>query len=157
MFADVRNYVYKGKTIDQQVHLGFDLSDLQNAPVHVANDGRVVHAGDLGIYGNCVVVDHGYALQSIYGHMNRIDVKVGDMVKKDQSLGMAGATGLALGVHVHFSMQIDGVQTNPREWWDEHWIHDRILSKLQPEAAASVSAAPPVATKVSTRRGRRSR
>ena len=135
MFADVRNYIYKGKKIDQQVHLGFDLSDTQNAPVHVANDGRVVHAGDLGIYGNCVVVDHGYALQSIYGHMNRIDVKVGDMVKKDQSLGVAGATGLALGVHVHFSMQIDGVQVNPREWWDEHWIHDRILSKLEPAAA----------------------
>jgi murein DD-endopeptidase MepM/ murein hydrolase activator NlpD len=157
MFADVRTYVYKGKTIDQQVHLGFDLSDLQNAPVHVANDGRVVHAGDLGIYGNCVVVDHGYALQSIYGHMNRIDVKVGDMVKKNQSLGMAGATGLALGVHVHFSMQIDGVQVNPREWWDEHWIHDRILSKLQPDGTAPASAAPPVAMKVSTRRGRRSR
>jgi murein DD-endopeptidase MepM/ murein hydrolase activator NlpD len=157
MFADVRTYVYKGKTIDQQVHLGFDLSDLQNAPVHVANDGRVVHAGDLGIYGNCVVVDHGYALQSIYGHMNRIDVKVGDMVRKDQSLGVAGATGLALGTHVHFSMQIDGVQVNPREWWDEHWIHDRILSKLQPDAAAPVSSAPPVATRVSTRRGRHSR
>jgi murein DD-endopeptidase MepM/ murein hydrolase activator NlpD len=132
MFADVRNYIYQGKKIDQQVHLGFDLSDTQNAPVHVANDGRVVHAGDLGIYGNCVVVDHGYALQSVYGHLNRVDVKVGDMVKKNQSLGVAGATGLALGVHVHFSMQIDGVQVNPREWWDEHWIHDRILSKLAP-------------------------
>jgi murein DD-endopeptidase MepM/ murein hydrolase activator NlpD len=94
----------------------------------------VVHAGDLGIYGNCVVVDHGYALQSIYGHLNRVDVKVGDMVKKDQSLGVAGATGMALGVHVHFSMQIDGVQVNPREWWDEHWIHDRIMSKLDPNA-----------------------
>ena len=140
MFADVRNYIYKGKKIDQQVHLGFDLSDTQNAPVHVANDGRVVHAGDLGIYGNCVVVDHGYALQSIYGHMNRIDVKVGDMVKKDQSLGVAGATGLALGVHVHFSMQIDGVQVNPREWWDEHWIHDRILTKLEPGAVVPAAA-----------------
>jgi murein DD-endopeptidase MepM/ murein hydrolase activator NlpD len=149
MFADVRNYIYKGKKIDQQVHLGFDLSDTQNAPVHVANDGRVVHAGDLGIYGNCVVVDHGYALQSIYGHLNRIDVKVGDLVKKDQSLGVAGATGLALGVHVHFSMQIDGVQVNPREWWDEHWIHDRILSKLEPGSAQPVSSAgstPPVVT-----------
>jgi murein DD-endopeptidase MepM/ murein hydrolase activator NlpD len=135
MFADVRNYMYKGKKVDQQVHLGFDLSDTQNAPVHVANDGRVVWAGDLGIYGNCVVVDHGYSLQSIYGHMNRINVKAGDMVKKNQSLGVAGATGLALGVHVHFSMQIDGVQINPREWWDEHWIHDRILSKLDPNAA----------------------
>jgi murein DD-endopeptidase MepM/ murein hydrolase activator NlpD len=77
LFADVRNYMYQGKKVDQQVHLGFDLSDTANAPVHVANDGRVVWAADLGIYGNCVVVDHGYALQSIYGHMNRIDVKVG--------------------------------------------------------------------------------
>jgi murein DD-endopeptidase MepM/ murein hydrolase activator NlpD len=132
-FADVRNYVYKGKKVDQQVHLGFDLSDVQNAPVKVANDGRVVYAADLGIYGNCVVVDHGYALQSIYGHMNRIDVKPGEMVKKNQSLGVAGSTGLAGGVHVHFSMQIDGVQVNPMEWWDPHWIQDRILSKLAPK------------------------
>jgi murein DD-endopeptidase MepM/ murein hydrolase activator NlpD len=88
-----------------------------------------------------VVVDHGYALQSIYGHMNRIDVKVGDLVKKNQSLGVAGATGLAGGVHVHFSMQIDGVQINPVEWWDEHWIHDRILSKLDPALAQAKSAA----------------
>jgi murein DD-endopeptidase MepM/ murein hydrolase activator NlpD len=126
----------------------------------VANDGRVVHAGDLGIYGNCVVVDHGYALQSIYGHLNRVDVKVGDMVKKDQSLGVAGATGLALGVHVHFSMQIDGVQINPREWWDEHWIHDRILSKLAPDVASKseASAAPqPRKVEVTTRRGTKKR
>ena len=140
MFADVRNYIYNGKKVDQQVHLGFDLSDTLNAPVHVANDGRVVYASDLGIYGNCVVVDHGYGLQSIYGHMNRIDVKVGDRVTKNQSLGVAGATGMAGGVHVHFSMQIDGVQINPREWWDEHWIHDRIMSKLDPNAPKQDSA-----------------
>jgi murein DD-endopeptidase MepM/ murein hydrolase activator NlpD len=130
-FADVRSYIYKGKKVDQQVHLGFDLSDTQNAPVKVANDGRVVWAADLGIYGNCVVVDHGYSLQSIYGHMNRIDVKEGDMVKKGGSLGVAGSTGLAGGVHVHFAMQVDGTQVNPKEWWDEHWIKDRIMSKLQ--------------------------
>jgi murein DD-endopeptidase MepM/ murein hydrolase activator NlpD len=147
-FADLRNYIYNGKQVDQQVHLGFDLSDTTGAPVHVANDGRVVYAGDLGIYGNCVVVDHGYALQSIYGHLNRIDVKVGDMVKKDQSLGAAGSTGLALGVHVHFAMQVDGVQVNPREWWDEHWIHDRIMSKLDPDLAKTASAAPPEAKKI---------
>ncbi|HEV3331547.1 MAG TPA: peptidoglycan DD-metalloendopeptidase family protein [Bryobacteraceae bacterium] len=131
-FADVRDYMYKGKKVDRQVHLGFDLSDTANAPVHAANDGKVVWADNLGIYGNCVVLDHGYGLQSIYGHMQRIDVKVGDMVMKNGSLGLAGSTGLAEGVHVHFGMQIDGVQINPREWWDEHWIHDRILSKLQP-------------------------
>ena len=130
-FADVRNYIYHGQKVDQQVHLGYDLSDVQNGPVQAANDGRVVWASDLGIYGNCVVLDHGYSLQSLYGHMREIDVKVGDMVKKGQKMGIAGQTGLAGGVHVHFGMQIDGVQTNPREWWDEHWIKDRILSKLQ--------------------------
>jgi len=53
------------------------------------------------------VVDHGYSLQSIYGHLREIDVKVGDMVKKGQKMGIAGQTGLAGGVHVHFGMQID--------------------------------------------------
>ena len=133
MFADTRDYKYNGKQVDKQTHLGFDLSDVANGPVHAANSGRVVYAADLGIFGNCVVLDHGYGLQSIYGHMNRIDAKVGDLVEKDGKLGIAGSTGLAEGVHVHFGMQIDGVQINPREWWDEHWIHDRILSKLMPE------------------------
>jgi hypothetical protein len=149
-FADVRNYMYHGKKVDQQVHLGFDLSDTQNAPVTAANDGRVVWASDLGIFGNCIVVDHGYALQSIYGHLRQIDVKPGDLVKKGQKMGIAGHTGLAEGVHVHFSMQTDGVQTNPREWWDEHWIKDRILSKLAPErigAKSETSEAPPAAHK----------
>ena len=127
------------------------LSDVANGPVQAANDGRVVWAADLGIYGNCIVLDHGYALQSIYGHLKQIDVKVGDMVKKGQKMGIAGQTGLAGGVHVHFSMQIDGVQINPREWWDEHWIHDRIMSKLAPEKAgaepAAVAAQPRTARK----------
>jgi hypothetical protein len=129
-FADVRNYIYRGKQVDRQVHLGFDLSDVANGPVMAANDGRVVWAADLGIYGNCIVVDHGYGLQSIYGHLRQIDVKPGDLVKKGQKMGIAGQTGLAGGIHVHFGMQLDGVQINPREWWDEHWIKDRILSKL---------------------------
>ncbi len=144
-FADSRNYIYHGKQVDHQTHLGFDLSDVANGPVQVANDGRVVWAADLGIYGNCIVVDHGYGLQSIYGHLREIDVKTGDMVKKGQKMGIAGETGLAGGVHVHFGMQIDGVQINPREWWDEHWIHDRIMSKLAPGAeTASASEAPAI-------------
>jgi murein DD-endopeptidase MepM/ murein hydrolase activator NlpD len=122
--------VYKGKKVDEQVHLGFDLSNVKNTPIPAANDGKVVWAERLGIYGNCIVVDHGFGLQSIYGHLNQINVKAGDMVKKGQIMGLSGATGLAGGDHLHFSMQIDGVQTNPIEWWDEHWIHDRILSKV---------------------------
>jgi murein DD-endopeptidase MepM/ murein hydrolase activator NlpD len=129
-FADKRSYIYKGKKVDEQVHLGFDLSVTQHVAVSSANDGKVVYADDLGIYGNCVVVDHGYGLQSIYGHLSELGVKPGDMVKKGQSLGKSGSTGLAGGDHLHFSMQVDGVQINPVEWWDEHWIKDRVRSKL---------------------------
>ncbi len=129
-FADKRSYIYKGKKVDEQVHLGFDLSVTKHVAVAAANDGQVVYAADLGIYGNCVVVDHGYGLQSIYGHLSAIEVKPGEMVKKGQSLGRSGSTGLAGGDHLHFSMQVDGVQVNPVEWWDDHWIHDRIRSKL---------------------------
>ncbi len=134
-FADVRSYIYKGKKVDQQVHLGFDLSKVARTPIAAANDGRIVLAERLGIYGNCVVIDHGYSLQSIYGHLSEIQVKAGDLVKKGQTIGLSGQTGLAGGDHLHFSMQIQGVQVNPVEWWDAHWIHDRILSKV-PAASA---------------------
>src|SRR5262249_61683459 len=93
--------------------------------------------------GHWWVLERGCAVESIYGHMREFGVKVGDMVKKGQSLGIAGQTGLAGGVHVHFSMQIDGVQINPREWWDEHWIKDRILSKLAPERISQMTASAP--------------
>ena len=129
-FADRRSYIYKGKKVDEQVHLGFDLAVTEHVSVPAANDGIVVWAENLGIYGNCVVVDHGYGLQSIYGHLSEFAVKPGDAVKKGQSLGKSGSTGLAGGDHLHFSMQVDGVQVNPIEWWDEHWIKDRILSKV---------------------------
>jgi hypothetical protein len=133
-YADLRTYMYHGKKVDEQVHLGFDLSDTQTTPVKAANDGKVVWAADMGIYGNCIVVDHGYGLQSIYGHLREIDVKVGDVVQKGQKMGIEGQTGLAGGTHLHFGMQVDGVQVNPREWWDEHWIQDRIMSKLASDA-----------------------
>ena len=139
-YADVRTYMYHGKKIDEQVHLGFDLSDTQNTPVKAANDGKVVWAADMGIYGNCIVVDHGYGLQSIYGHLREIDVKVGDGVQKGQKMGIEGQTGLAGGTHLHFGMQVDGVQVNPREWWDEHWIQDRVMSKLAPDAKTPIAS-----------------
>jgi murein DD-endopeptidase MepM/ murein hydrolase activator NlpD len=130
-FADLRSYIYHGKKVDEQLHLGFDLSVVRHNPVVAANDGVVVWADRLGIYGNCIVVDHGLGLQSIYGHLSSIGVKEGGTVKKRQEIGRSGTTGLAGGDHLHFSMQVDGVQVNPGEWWDEHWIRDRILSRMQ--------------------------
>ena len=111
-------------------HRGFVLAGSEHMPVRAANDGVVIFAEFFGIYGNAIVIDHGCGVQSLYGHLSSIDVKEGDMVKKGQALGRSGSTGLASGDHLHFSMQIGGVQVNPVEWWDAHWIKDRIYSKL---------------------------
>ena len=141
-FADKRSYVYNGRKVDEQVHLGYDLAATTNMPVKAANSGKVIYADRLGLYGNCVIIDHGYSLQSLYGHMSRLMVKVGDMVQKEQQIGVSGSTGLAFGDHVHFSMMVAGYQIDPKEWWDEHWIHDRILSKIGNAQETAQAAAP---------------
>ena len=129
-FADARTYIYKGKEVDRQVHLGFDLASFAGTPIVAANRGKVLYADELGIYGNCVILDHGMGVQSLYAHLSSIDVKVGQDVEKEQNLGRSGMTGLAGGDHLHFTMLLNGHAINPVEWWDAHWIQDRILRKL---------------------------
>ena len=130
-FADYRTYVYNGQVVDHQTHLGFDLAGLEHMPVKAANDGVVVFAQFFGIYGNAVLIDHGCGLMTLYGHMSSLLVKPGDSVKRGQQIGVSGETGLAGGDHLHFTVLLDGVPVTPLEWWDPHWIHDRIEAKLQ--------------------------
>lgn len=131
-FADRRTYVYNGKDIDQQDHLGFDMASVERDSIQASNRGKVVLARFFGIYGNAVVVDHGYGLQSLYGHLSSIAVQEGQMVERGQELGRSGETGLAGGDHLHFTMLIQGLAVNPVEWWDPHWIQDRVARKLGP-------------------------
>jgi murein DD-endopeptidase MepM/ murein hydrolase activator NlpD len=130
-FADHRTYIYKGKEVDQQTHLGFDLAVTAHVPVVAANSGTVLNASWLGIYGNCVIIDHGMGVQSLYGHMQSFDVKVGDKVTRGQTLGRSDSTGLAGGDHLHFTLLVGGQMVNPVEWWDAHWIADRVERKLK--------------------------
>jgi murein DD-endopeptidase MepM/ murein hydrolase activator NlpD len=130
-FADHRTYTYKGRDIDRQDHLGYDLASTSHAPVSASNDGVVMMADFLGIYGNTVVIDHGYGLLSLYGHLSNFAVASGDAVKRGQILGHSGASGLAGGDHLHYSMVLQSVQVDPKEWWDPHWIKDRVTSRLE--------------------------
>jgi murein DD-endopeptidase MepM/ murein hydrolase activator NlpD len=91
----------------------------------------VLFAEELGIYGNTVILDHGLGVQSLYAHLSSFGVKVGDDVQKGQTLGASGQTGLAGGDHLHFSMLVHGRFVNATEWWDPHWIEDRIMRKLR--------------------------
>ena len=136
-FAQFRSYLYQGKEVDRQTHLGFDLASLAHADVPAANRGKVVFAGDFGIYGQCIIIDHGLGLQTIYGHLSRISVKPGDNVEKGQIIGSTGATGMAGGDHLHFETAISGQSVNPIEWWDSHWIKNNITGKLEIVKAAT--------------------
>lgn len=136
-FADHRTYFYQGREVDRQVHLGFDLAVTSRVAIVAANDGVVLHASWLGIYGNCVIIDHGLGVQSLYGHLSSFDVKVGDTVTKRQTIGRSGMTGLAGGDHLHFTMLVRGEAVNPVEWWDSHWIEDRVERKLREADPAS--------------------
>jgi murein DD-endopeptidase MepM/ murein hydrolase activator NlpD len=129
-FADRRTYLYKGKVIDHQDHLGYDLAVTKQCPVPAANDGVVVYARYFGIYGNAILIDHGFGLMTIYGHLSSISVKEGQTVAKGDIIGRTGETGLAGGDHLHFSTILQGLPVNPIEWCDGHWIRDRIAAKL---------------------------
>lgn len=129
-FADRRTYRYNGRIIDNQDHLGYDLAVTQHSPIPAANDGIVLFAGFFGIYGNAVLIDHGYGLMSLYGHLSAISVNEGQKVARGDIIGKTGDTGLAAGDHLHFSMVLQGLPVNPVEWWDGHWIQDRIAKKL---------------------------
>jgi murein DD-endopeptidase MepM/ murein hydrolase activator NlpD len=140
-FADQRTYVYKGQEVDRQVHLGFDLASTAGASVRAANRGRVMHAGWLGIYGNCVILDHGMGLMSLYAHLSSIGVHVGDLVDADAELGRSGATGLAGGDHLHFTMLLAGNAVTPIDWWSGQWVQDRVMRKLGDAGAPTGSGA----------------
>jgi len=131
-FGDRRKYIYAGETIDTQTHLGVDLASVAQDQIQASNDGTVVFTDFVGIYGNCIIIDHGLGLQSLYAHLSSIDVSVGEEIERGDIIGRSGSTGLAGGDHLHFSMVISGTPVNPIEWWDQNWVQNNISSKLPP-------------------------
>jgi murein DD-endopeptidase MepM/ murein hydrolase activator NlpD len=129
-FADYRVYNYNGQAVSNATHLGIDLASVKHAEIPAANRGKVVFSGPVGIYGNLVCIDHGFGLMSIYGHLSRMTVNVGDFVEKGDAIGYTGISGLAGGDHLHYGLFIDHVFVNPVEWWDASWINNNITTKL---------------------------
>lgn len=150
-FADQRSYLYGGREVDQQTHLGYDLAVTARTPVTAANRGLVKLARYFGIYGNTVVVDHGFGLMTLYSHLSSIEVQEGQQVDRGGVVGRTGRTGLAGGDHLHFTTLVGGLPVRPTEWWDAHWIRDRLAVRLAPAVAfagelavdAAGAAAPP--------------
>jgi len=134
LFAEHRSYFAEGTKISEAIHYGYDLASTAGAPITAANAGRVIFGGPLGIYGNCVIVDHGLGVTSLYAHLSRIDVREGDLLEKDQRLGLSGATGLAGGDHLHFAIMVGGSYVDPKEWWDPKWVREHIEARLETQS-----------------------
>jgi hypothetical protein len=130
-FGEERTYQYGGHDVDHQVHLGIDLASTAHSPVPAANSGQVAFAENMGIYGKTIIIDHGFSLFSMYGHLSRIQVATGQVVAKGDIIGLTGSTGLAGGDHLHFSILIHQTFVNPVEWWDPMWIKHNVTDKLK--------------------------
>ena len=94
-------------------HSGLDIAVPRGAPIVAAAEGRVLAVDDYFFNGKTVFVDHGNGLLSMYCHLDRMDVKPGDTLRKGQRLGLAGATGRASGPHLHWSVVLNGTMVDP--------------------------------------------
>jgi murein DD-endopeptidase MepM/ murein hydrolase activator NlpD len=96
-----------------RMHKGIDI-DINYAPVYAAGDGKVVYTGNKGDgYGMMIMIDHGESFETLYGHLSRSSVNVGDEVYKGQRIATSGNSGRSTGAHLHFEVRINGVQRNP--------------------------------------------
>ncbi len=129
-YGERRHYYLNGEKINEAWHLGIDWASIKKAPVRVSNDGVVIFNSYLGLYGNTLIVDHGMGLASLYAHTSSQSVKIGDQVSTNQKIANTGATGAVFGDHLHFGILVQGVEVNPIEWMDKHWIKVRITDVL---------------------------
>jgi len=95
------------------MHEGIDLANARLSPVLATSPGIVVFAGWKGSYGRMVEIDHGLGVHTRYGHLARIDVKVGQAVDYRDQIGLLGSSGRSSGAHVHYEVRIDGRPLDP--------------------------------------------
>ena len=99
----------------RKMHTGIDIAVPRGTEIRAAAPGTVVHAARWGGYGNCVIVDHGGGMATLYAHCSRLAVKNGDTVKQREVIAYVGSTGLSTGPHLHFEVRRDGRHTNPMQ------------------------------------------
>lgn len=94
-------------------HEGIDIANHQGTPIFATAAGKVTHAGYMGGYGNLVIIDHGFGIETRYGHIDRLLVKRGDEVTKGQKIATVGNTGRSTGPHVHYEVRVKGKPVSP--------------------------------------------
>ncbi len=129
-FGEERSYVFENLAAGSSLHEGMDLASSAHSSVRAANGGVVIFATEIGLYGKTVIIDHGFGLYTLYGHLSSIKTIEGTQVEKGAVIGVTGNTGFAEGDHLHFEIRIHGIPVNPIEWWDQKWLDDHIEQKI---------------------------
>lgn len=96
-----------------KMHAGIDFTAPRGTPIQATGNGKIAAAGYGSGYGKRVIIDHGYGYKTLYGHMDRIDVKVGDVVKRGQAIGIVGSTGVSTAPHCHYEVVYKGQKIDP--------------------------------------------
>lgn len=114
--------------VPKSPHSGTDIAASEGTPVLASGDGKVILSGKDYFYtGNMVIIDHGYGLQTIYAHLQKATIKVGDMVNQGDIIGYVGKTGRATGAHLHWGASLNGVRFRPHSLLN---INDKSCKKL---------------------------
>ncbi len=103
-------------TGEKTMHEGMDIAAPAGTAVRAPADGTVVYNGVEGGYGHVLVIDHGYGIKTRFGHLSRIDVKLGEKVRRGEFVAAVGNTGRSTGPHVHYEVRVNGVADNPRKF-----------------------------------------
>lgn len=112
--------IVNGKLLDDYFHSGIDYAANLNTPIKATGPGNVILTGhNYKLHGNTVCIDHGQGVISIYIHMNKILVKDGQKVKQGDIIGTVGQTGRANGPHLHFSIYVNTIASNPKYWYKD--------------------------------------
>ena len=98
---------------DLRSHTGVDIDGRSGDPIVAAKEGRVIFAGTRGGYGNCVIIQHGPSVTTVYAHLSAFDVRAGNSVTKGELIGRIGSTGVSTGPHLHFEVRVDGEAKDP--------------------------------------------
>ena len=129
-FGERRHYFYNEQKIDEAWHLGMDWASVKRADVLISNPGKVIFKDYLGIYGDTVIVDHGYGLGTLYAHTSSIRGNVDDNVVAGQHIANTGSTGAVFGDHLHFGVLVQGIEVNPNEWLDFTWMKTNVTKTI---------------------------
>ena len=117
-FGSIRIQKYhNGKIFSRHIHDGMDIANLKGTQIYAAADGIVRYAQKSEIYGNMVIIEHGFSLFTDYSHLDQIYVEPDQFVSKGDVIGIVGSTGWATGPHLHWGARIYGIPVDPRSFF----------------------------------------